>query len=111
MSKSMLVTAVLVCAACAAPSARAPGKLAGDWDVYIALSATPKFGFEGWRRMGFAHFAGSDSGNAGFLRRRTGEPILIAGKVTLAGDSVILTQDTLAQLRGAWHGDTLAGLQ
>ena len=39
--------------------------LAGEWDVYIALSAKPKFGFEGWRRMGFAHFAGSDSGNVG----------------------------------------------
>ena len=35
--------------------------LAGDWDVYIALSAQPKFGFEGWRRMGFAHFASADS--------------------------------------------------
>ncbi|HET7111161.1 MAG TPA: hypothetical protein VFI41_09820, partial [Gemmatimonadales bacterium] len=37
--------------------------LAGDWDVYIALSAQPKFGFEGWRRMAYAHFAGRDSGN------------------------------------------------
>ena len=49
---------------------RTTPSLAGDWDVYIALSAKPKFGFEGWRRMGFAHFAGSDSGNVGFLRRR-----------------------------------------
>ena len=39
---------------------RAPD-LAGDWDVYIALGSRPKFGFEGWRRMGFAHFAGADS--------------------------------------------------
>ena len=44
---------------------RTTPSLAGDWDVYIALSAQPKFGFEGWRRMGFAHFAGSDSGNVG----------------------------------------------
>ena len=90
---------------------RTPPSLAGDWDVYIALSATPKFGFEGWRRMGFAHFAGSDSGFVGVLRRRTGEPMLIARQVTATGDSVILTQDSLAQMRAAWHGDTLAGLQ
>ena len=85
--------------------------LAGDWDVYIALSAQPKFGFEGWRRMGFAHFAGSDSGNVGWLRRRTGEPMLTVNQVTANGDSVLLTQDERVVMRAAWHGDTLAGLQ
>src|SRR5690349_13197925 len=110
MPKSLLVTAVLILAIAAVPRPRAAGSVAGDWDVYIALSATPKFGFEGWRRMGFAHFAGADSANVGFLRRRTGEPMLIARTVTLNGDSVILTQDSLALMRGAWHGDTLAGL-
>ena len=29
----------------------------GDWDAYVALGSTPLPGFEGWRRMGFAHFA------------------------------------------------------
>jgi putative CocE/NonD family hydrolase len=90
---------------------RSTPTLAGDWDVYIALSARPKFGFEGWRRMGFAHFAGSDSGNVGFLRRRTGEPMLTVNQVTASGDSVLLTQDERVVMRAAWHGDTLAGLQ
>src|ERR1041384_6568042 len=111
MSKSPFLIIVLICAAAApTPTRHAPRTLAGDFDVYIALSATPKFGFEGWRRMGFAHFAGPDSGNVGFLRRRPGEPILIARTVTTTGDSVLLTQDTTALIRAAWHGDTLAGL-
>src|SRR5436190_24210740 len=85
--------------------------LAGDWDVYIALSAKPKFGFEGWRRMGFAHFAGSDSGNTGWLVRRTGVPILTVTKVAAHGDAVVLTQDETVMMRAARHGATLAGLQ
>ena len=110
MSKSLLVAAVLMCAA-PAPSPRPAATLTGDWDVYIALSATPKFGFEGWRRMGFAHFAGADSGNVGYLMRRTGQPMLTANQVATSGDSVILTQDARVVMRAAWHGDTLAGLQ
>src|SRR5258708_26351794 len=90
---------------------RATPSLAGDWDVYIALSAQPKFGFEGWRRMGFAHSAGSDSGFVGFLRRRTGDPMLTVTQVTATGDSVLLTQDARVMMRAAWHGDTLAGRQ
>jgi hypothetical protein len=89
----------------------AAGNLAGEWDVYIALSATPKFGFEGWRRMAFAHFAGADSGNVGFIMRRTGQPVLTANQVSANGDSVILTQDARAVMRAAWHGDTLVGNQ
>ncbi len=85
--------------------------LAGDWDVYIALSAKPKFGFEGWRRMGYAHFAGSDSGFVGFLKRRTGDPMLTVTQVTATGDSVLLTQDARVMMRAAWHGDTLTGVQ
>jgi uncharacterized protein len=92
-------------------SPRSTPSLAGDWDVYIALSAQPKFGFEGWRRMGFAHFAGADSGFVGFLRRRTGDPMLTVSQVTVTGDSVLLTQDAQVMMRAAWHGDTLAGLQ
>src|SRR5213075_1567312 len=77
----------------------------------VALSAKPKFGFEGWRRMGYAHFAGSDSGNVGFLKRRTGDPMLTVTQVTVSGDSVLLTQDARVMMRAAWHGDTLTGVQ
>jgi len=113
MSKSLLLALVVICAAAPAPAPRPSASLTGDWDVYVALSATPKFGFEGWRRMGFAHFAGADSGFVGFLRRRTGEPMLLANQVAIAinGDSVTLTQDARVLMRAAWHGDTLAGLQ
>src|SRR5512140_1348101 len=104
----VLVTAL---ATGARPVPRSTGNLAGEWDVYIALSARPHFGFEGWRRMGFAHFAGSDSGNVGGLRRRTGQPILNVSSVSATGDSVLLTQDTGVVLRAAWHGDTLTGVQ
>ena len=106
---------VLVLASVLATSAvaahRRKGNLAGEWDVYIALSATPHFGFEGWRRMGFAHFAGRDSANVGWLKRRTGQPMFTAASVTLNGDSVLLTQGAGAVLRAAWHGDTLTGVQ
>ena len=104
-----LIVLILVPLLALAP--RTPPSLAGDWDVYIALSAKPKFGFEGWRRMGFAHFAGSDSGFVGFLRRRTGDPMLTVTQVTASGDSVLLTQDTRVMMRAAWHGDTLTGVQ
>src|SRR5258708_33837607 len=89
---------------------RATPSLAGDWDVYIALSAQPKFGFEGWRRMGFAHFAGSDSGFVGFLRRRTGGPMLTVTQVTATGAPRLLTQAARVRMRAAWHGGTLAGV-
>jgi hypothetical protein len=95
----------------AARSSRRKGDVTGEWDVYIALSATPHSGFEGWRRMAFAHFAGRDSGNVGFVERRTGQPILKVSKVAFNGDSVILTQDDRALMRAAWHGDTLVGVQ
>jgi putative CocE/NonD family hydrolase len=111
MSKAGFFVLSLTCAASACSAPRPGNLLAGDWDVYIALSAKPKFGFEGWRRMGFAHFADSDSGNVGWLRRRTGDTILTATQVAVSGDSVLLTQDAGVLMRAAWHGDTLAGLQ
>ncbi len=40
--------------------------------------------------MGFAHFAGADSGSAGVVRRRTGEPMLAVSHVVATGDSVTL---------------------
>ncbi|HEY4101725.1 MAG TPA: CocE/NonD family hydrolase [Gemmatimonadales bacterium] len=94
----------------AARSNRRNGNLAGEWDVYIALSAKPKFGFEGWRRMAFAHFAAGDSGNVGFIERRTGQPVLKVNQVALNGDSVILSQDGSTVMRAAWHRDTLEGV-
>src|SRR5258708_24733950 len=100
---------ILVCLLALAP--RTTPSLAGEWDVYIALSAKPKFGFEGWRRMGLENFAGSDSGFVGSLRRPTGDPRLTVTQVTATGDSVLLTQDARVMMRAAWHGDTLAGLQ
>ena len=64
---------------CAA-GGKAPS-LAGDWDAYVADGSTARPGFEGWRRMGFAHFANGDSGLVGSIRRRTGEPILDVTRV------------------------------
>ncbi len=61
--------------------------------------------------MGFAHFADRDSGNVGWLRRRTGDTILNVTTAAENGDSILLTQDADVLLRAAWHGDTLAGLQ
>lgn len=99
----------LALAASVVTAARRPApSLAGEWDVYIALSARPHFGFEGWRRMGFAHFAASDSG---WMRRRTGQPIINVTSITSKGDSVLLTQDPKVVMRAAWHGDTLTGVQ
>ncbi len=108
---AVAVLALALSAVAFATHSPSAGSLAGEWDVYIALSAKPKFGFEGWRRMGFAHFAGPDSGNVGFLKRRTGEPMLTVTSVTNSGDSVVLTQDTRVSMRAAWHGDTLVGVQ
>ena len=57
MLKSLLLVAALFTSAAPVRSAdpgAAPRGLAGDWDVYVALSATPKFGFEGWQ-IGRAH--------------------------------------------------------
>ena len=84
----LVLVLVLAFATSAVAARRRAATLAGEWDVYIALSAQPKFGFEGWRRMGFAHFAGSDSGNVGWLRRRTGQPMLTVTRCRTNGDSV-----------------------
>jgi putative CocE/NonD family hydrolase len=83
--------------------------LGGDWDVYLARGSTSLPGFEGWRRMGFAHFAGRDSSLAGSIRRRTGEPILLVTHVATRSDSVRLSGSGSQAIAAAWHGDTLAG--
>ena len=108
---AVAVVALALSGVAFAPRSHPAGALAGEWDVYIALSAKPKFGFEGWRRMAFAHFAGVDSGNVGWIKRRTGEPMLTVTQVTTNGDSVLLTQDARVTMHAAWHGDTLTGVQ
>jgi putative CocE/NonD family hydrolase len=110
MPRSFAV-AILACTLLAGYTPPASHALAGDWDVYVALSAKPKFGFEGWRRMGFAHFEGADAGNTGFLKRRTGQPMLTVNKVAVDGENVVLTQDDQTEMRATWRGGTLEGLQ
>ncbi len=82
----------------------------GDWDAYVASGSTPLAGFEGWRRMGFAHFAGRDSGFAGSIRRRTGERTLDVASVTANGDSITLNGTRGQALAATWHGDTVVGV-
>jgi len=60
--------------------------------------------------MGFAHFAGSDSGFAGSIRRRTGEPMLAVTTVGGEKDSVVLNGENNQSLKGTWSGDTLTGV-
>ena len=91
----------------APPSSRS---LAGDWDVYVALGANTGNGFEGWRRMGFAHFANADSGFVGTVRRRVGTPMLAVTHVNATGDSVHLIGDGTASLAAMWYGDTVSGV-
>ncbi len=93
---------------CSSHSSRA--SLVGEWDAYVALGSTPLAGFEGWRRMGFAHFAAGDSGVTGSIRRRTGEPMLDRIHVTEHADSVILAGNRNQALIASWHGDTLTGV-
>ncbi len=96
-------------AAACAPTGGAHS-LAGDWDAYLARGATTLPGFEGWRRMAFAHFAAGDSTPAGSIRRRTGEPMLVVTHVAQRSDSVILSDDSSRSIDAAWHGDTLTGV-
>lgn len=117
-----LRTRVFVLSACAMLSAScargergaAVKSLTGDWDVYVALGSAPQDGFEGWRRMGFAHFDDAakraDSATLGSVRRRTGETILSVRQIVAAGDSVSLAGDAQESLSARWHGDTLVGV-
>jgi uncharacterized protein len=83
---------------------------AGDWDAYVADGSAARPGFEGWRRMGFAHFAGSDSGFVGSIRRRTGEPMLGVMRVAPEADSVLLSGSGEQSLKGTWSGDSFTGV-
>jgi len=107
---AIVCTAVITAAlatACSNPTGAA--RLAGDWDVYVARGSTTLPGFEGWRRMGFAHFARSGSSLTGSIRRRTGEPILDIARIVSHGDSVRLTGNDNQSIEGTWRADTLSG--
>jgi putative CocE/NonD family hydrolase len=107
-SRYAALIAVGALAACS-PQAKAPS-LTGDWDAYLALGSTPQSGFEGWRRTGFAHFAGADSGFRGGVRRRTGEPIVAVTHIVTDSAGLLLSGDGDRSIRAQWHGDTLAGV-
>ena len=102
--------ALIGVAACTTQTQTAASTIAGDWDAYLAAGATTRPGFEGWRRMGFAHFAAAGSGLVGSIRRRTGEPILDVTQVAARGDSVTLGSAGPQSISAAWHGDTLVGV-
>ncbi|MDQ2767461.1 MAG: CocE/NonD family hydrolase [Gemmatimonadota bacterium] len=110
MDFARLGTAALVLIAALACTAREESPtLVGDWDAYTAEGSTETAGFEGWRRMGFAHFATRDSGFAGSIRRRTGDPMLDVAHVVMRSDSVVFSGGERS-LHAAWHGDTLTGV-
>ncbi len=94
----------LTAGACAKPTTPS---LAGDWDAWFALGSAERGGFEGWRRMGFAHFAAGRAGLTGSVRRRTGETMIEVTRVATEGDSLLLSGDDDQALEGVWHGDTL----
>ena len=110
------VLALITLVACASGKPRiAAGdagtpSLAGDWDAWFALGTTPHAGFEGWRRLGFAHFAPDTGALRGAIRRRTGDTILAVSRVTASGDSVMLSNAGSSALSATWRGDTLAGV-
>jgi hypothetical protein len=108
----LLCLLTIAAVGCATPGSahENPPSLAGDWDAYVARGTTTLAGFEGWRRMGFAHFASADSGFVGSIRRRTGERMLDVAHVNAKGDSIILSGDGRQALAAAWHGDTLTGV-
>ena len=103
LAPTYYILAALV-AACM-PRASSPS-LQGDWDAYLADGSTAHPGFEGWRRMGFAHFSKPDSGS---IRRRAGDTLLAVTQVATRGDSVILSGRDQS-IDAAWHGDTLTGV-
>jgi putative CocE/NonD family hydrolase len=102
------LVAVSVACNTRAPSSAEP--LVGDWDAYLASGATTRQGFEGWRRMGFAHFAATDSGVVGSIRRRTGEPMVDVTRIATRGDSITLGTAGPQSVDAVWHGDTLVGV-
>jgi len=103
------LSAFALLAVCSCTRPQSPS-LIGDWDAYVALGSTPLPGFEGWRRMGFAHFTSDTSGITGSIRRRTGEPMLELTRAHVRGDSVFISGARNQVLAATWRGDTLSGL-
>ncbi|MBA2685860.1 MAG: CocE/NonD family hydrolase [Gemmatimonadaceae bacterium] len=99
---------LLFAGACATP-AKAPS-LTGDWDVYLVRGSVARPGFEGWRRMGYAHFEAHDSSVAGSVNRRTGEPILAVTHLEAKADTVTLSGTGNQAIAATWRGDTLSGV-
>lgn len=108
----MTVVAASSLASCGSRQTQGPvARLAGDWDVYQALGTTTQDGFEGWRRLAIAHFGGPASAPQGWIKRRTGELMLVAIDVrSIGGDSLAVRGQDESMVRGQWHGDTLVGL-
>ena len=100
--------------ACGSRDGSSARSLAGDWDEYVASGTTAHAGFEGWRRMGFAHFTSGDSGITGSIRRRTGELTLDVGRIEQHADSVTLIgggdRSAGQSMIARWRGDTLTGV-
>ncbi|HSQ31153.1 MAG TPA: CocE/NonD family hydrolase [Gemmatimonadaceae bacterium] len=111
LSRALPSIAILAAAMLSGCAARGTSPtFAGEWDAYVADGSTARPGFEGWRRMGFAHFAGSDSGFVGSIRRRTGEPMLAVTRVAPDADSVVLSGNGEQSLKGTWSGDSFTGV-
>lgn len=108
MGAALLVLALAGCGSGDETAARA-ASLTGDWDYYRMLGAAPNGGFEARRRFGFAHFEGTETGEA-FLHRRAGGDLETVTAVTLAGDSVAVAFASGTVLRAQLRGDTVAGI-
>ena len=102
------ILTVLLAASCTRP-ASGPS-VAGDWDAYFASGSTARPSFEGWRRMGFAHFDQSGGVVSGAIRRRTGEPMVDSANVDVRGESITIAGANGQSVRGTWRGDTVAGV-
>jgi X-Pro dipeptidyl-peptidase (S15 family) len=83
-------------------------RLAGDWDYYVTLGATPSGGFETRRRMGVVHFDGPSADGA-WLKRRSGAALNPITKVTLTGTDLMLSLGDGQEIRATVNGDTIAG--
>jgi len=106
LAAGLLVTTSL--GGCAAKPTTSDAHLAGDWDYYVTLGASPNGGFEARRRMGVAHFDGPSADGA-WLKRRSGAAMNAIAKVNLTRDNVGIALGDAQEIRGVAKGDTIAG--
>ena len=106
LARFVLVGALAAVGACT----RTEHDLSGDWDAYVALGSTAHAGFEGWRRQGYAHFAGVHEAITGVIARRTGQPIVTVTRIDWSGDTLVFTGDEGKGLRAVLRGDTVMGV-